>query len=122
MSTEILEIGKITIAVTNTEQMVAFYKNVYKCELKEFDVNGTTLYSGQIAGVKILLCPNSLAGVKAEQNRHQFDYIVKDLDRLVSFALASGGALQGKVEVIRDQKTATIVDPDGNTTVLIQKL
>lgn len=122
MTNEAFEISKITIAVTNTEKMVAFYRNVYKCSFSELDVNGITLYSGKLGGIGILLCPNTLAGVKAEQSRHQFDYIVDDLEQLVRTALASGGMLQGKIEITGDRKSATIIDPDGNTTIFIQEL
>lgn len=122
MTNQVLGIGKVTLAVTNTEKMVVFYENVYKCSFSEFDVNGTILYSGTLAGIKLLLCPNTLADVKAEQSRHQFELIVSDADQLVRAALASGGKLQGKIEITGNRKTATIIDPDGNTTVFIQEL
>jgi predicted enzyme related to lactoylglutathione lyase len=122
MTKDSFKIAKITLAVTNTEKMVAFYGNVYKCEFREIRLNGTKLYSGELAGLKILLCPNTLAGVKAEQSRHQFEYIVNDLDQVVRAALAAGGSLQGKVDITPQHKIATILDPDGNTTVFIQEL
>jgi len=121
MSNADFKIEKITVAVTHMTQMHAFYTAVFKCELKAIQNYGTTLYAGAIGDIDILLCPNEIAGVKAEQNRQQFDFIVTNLDLVIRDAKTSGGKLQEDVHVSEKQKTVTIIDPDGNTIVFIQK-
>lgn len=114
-------IGKITLAVTHMAEMVKYYEKVFQCHFQPFEMQGITFFTGQVGGFSFLFCPNTLAGVKAEQNRHQFDYIVNDLEQLVTKALSVGGSLQSPIEVSPKQKSATLIDPDGNTTVFIQQ-
>jgi predicted enzyme related to lactoylglutathione lyase len=121
MTNEDFQVARITLAVTNTEQMVAFYRQVYSCIFKEVNAFGTVLYSGKIGDMELLLCPNSIAGVKADQNRHQLEFVVSDLDSLTRDAKAAGGTLQGEIVENAGQRIATVVDPDGNTTIFIQK-
>ena len=67
-----------------------------------------------------LLCPNSLAGVEAAQNRHQFSYAVTDLDAVLARATGAGGSLSGAPQQQAGQRSATVIDPDGNTIVFSQ--
>ena len=122
MTNQDFKIDRITIAVTNVDQMVKFYKTVFKCELKESKAYGTILYSGKLGDIKILLCPNEIAGVKADQNRQQFDFIVTDLDKIIQDSKVSGGKMKGDITTSDKQKSVTIVDPDGNTIVFIQTI
>ena len=116
------KIVKVTIAITKVNEMVKFYKNVFNINFKESPVYGTTLYSGKFGDLNILLCPNEIAGVKAEQNRQQFDIVVPDIEKIIQAAKNAGGSIKGKINVTEKQKTVTIVDPDGNTIVFIQNL
>lgn len=116
------KIHNITIAVSNVEAMVAFYRTVFKCKLKEKNLFGTTLYTGQLGEINIVLCPNEIAGVKAEQNRQQFDFLITDLDKLIVDAKSSGGSILGEINATDTSKTVTVIDPDGNTIVFVQKL
>ncbi len=84
---------QITLAATNIDAMVRFYAAVFGIELRPVDAYGTTLYRGALDGVSFVLCPNSLAGVQAENSRHQFTYAVADLAAIVARAVAAGGVV-----------------------------
>ena len=117
MTNQEFKISKITIAVTNINAMVTFYKTVFKCEFTENKVYGTTLFSGTLGDIKLLLCPNEIAGVKAEQNRQQFEFTVKDLDVLIHDAKTAGGTIKDEIHTSGKERSVTVVDPDGNTIV-----
>ncbi|MCP4439476.1 MAG: hypothetical protein GY810_11090 [Aureispira sp.] len=116
-----LKIGKVTIAVTKINEMVNFYTTIFSCDFKKIDAYNNTLYMGEIKGVKILLCPNEIADVKAEQNRFQFDFYVKDIKKLIIDIETSGGRIIGKTEGAETLQSVSVMDPDGNTMVFIQK-
>ncbi len=115
------KVDQITIAVTNVNQMVTFYETVFKCILKEEEINGIKLYLGELAGVKILLCPNKLAKVNAQQNRHQFHFIVTDLGEVIKDVIATRGIIKEEIISTNKLKTVTIIDPDKNTIVFTEK-
>jgi predicted enzyme related to lactoylglutathione lyase len=116
------KISQITIAVTDMDAMVKFYENVFGIKLKSFDAYGSTLYSGKMGEIVLMLCPKEIAGVTAKQTRHQFDYIINDVDSVVKAAQDSAGSLMGDVEVSESSKAASVTDPDGNSMVFIQLL
>lgn len=122
MTTQEFKIDTITIAITNISEMVNFYETVFNCGFTEIEAYGTTLFSGNLAGIKILLCPNEVACVNAEKNRHQFDFLVTNLDNVICLAQASNGTLSGDIIKSADKKAVTIIDPDGNTMNFIQKI
>lgn len=114
-------IGKVTMAITDMEQMVKFYRETFGVELKGFEgFGGHMFYSGTFLGMQMLLCPNAIAGVEAKQNRHQFDIITGDFDGVLARAATSGGSVhdQGESGGVR---YATLIDPDGNTMVIIEE-
>ncbi len=116
------KLSKITVSITNIDLMVNFYKTVFDCDFKEINAFGTTLYSDSFCGINILLCPNTIAGVVAEQNRQQFDIEVTDINKTIQNVITAGGSLKREIEQNTNQKIASIVDPDGNTMVFIQNL
>lgn len=115
-------ISKITLSVNNMEEMIHFYSIVFGAEFREIEGYGTKLYTTVIAGSNMLFCPNDIAGVDANQNRHQFDYFVSELDSVIEKVKASGGRIQGNIHQTRYYKSISAIDPDGNTMVFIQKL
>jgi predicted enzyme related to lactoylglutathione lyase len=102
----------LTIAAVDVDHMVAFYNAVFDAALAPFEAAGTTLYRGQLHGIPVVICPNSLAGVDATQNRHQFTYSVADLDGLLAVVEGSGGVVRE-----RSGDITTVLDPDGNTII-----
>jgi predicted enzyme related to lactoylglutathione lyase len=118
MSNSNFKISKITIAITNINEMVGFYKIVFKCDFKELSLGGSKLFSGELFGLKILLCPNDLAGVIAQQNRQQFDIKVNDAKKILEDVIKANGKI--KEPYNSETKTASVIDPDGNTIVFIE--
>ena len=110
----------LTMAVTNMDEMVQFYSNVFSISFDKREVYGTVLYSGQWGNLRLLMCPAELAQVHVDRNRQQFDMVVEDIEEIMSICLANGGkelnAVQDQEEVI----TASIFDPDGNSIVFKQ--
>lgn len=65
----------------------------------------------------MLFCPNSIAEVKAEQNRQQFRFVVEDAAGYLGKANASGG--RGELQESDGITIASIYDPDGNSMELV---
>lgn len=118
MNNSNFKISKITIAITNINEMVDFYKTVFKCNFKELSLAGTKLFSGELYGLNILLCPNEIAGVIAQQNRQQFDINVDDIKIVLADVIKANGKI--KESYNPKTKTASVIDPDGNTIVFIE--
>ncbi len=111
---------KITIACTDISAMTAFYSKVFNVEFKERDF-GFKMYSTKIGDINFLFCPNEIAGVIAEQNRHQFDYLVENIGEVIDRALSAGGLLHTELQKTETESNVTIQDPDGNTMNFIQR-
>ena len=111
------EIEGMTMAITDMNAMLEFYANVFNMEFEEMDVYGSKLYSGEWAGMKMLFCPAEIAGNTAEQNRHQFDIIVSDLQATIDVASQFGGELMHEIVETDSYKSVGIYDPDKNSIV-----
>lgn len=118
----ILKIDQITIGSTNVTQMAEFYSNVLNITLNKKEEYGMTTYSGNMGDIKIFLYPNQLAPNSMNQNRHQFDFVVSNLSPIVTNALKNGGKIKGEVIITQKQKSAVILDPDGNSIIFRQNL
>jgi hypothetical protein len=92
--------------------MVRFYDAICGTNLERFAAYGTTLYRGTLHGVRFVIVPNDIAGVDANQNRHQFVYLVPELAALLAHVVQAGGSVRDSTAT-----TATVLDPDGNTLV-----
>jgi catechol 2,3-dioxygenase-like lactoylglutathione lyase family enzyme len=111
-----MQIERITLAVTHMAEMVTFYNNVLNAEMVQ--VGNSPFYRGTFAGTSLLFCPNDIAEVDAQQNRHQFR-IAADINTIRVRVAASGG------EIINDgeeagRKILGVRDPDGNTYEFIE--
>lgn len=114
-------IAKMTLVATDIKAMVAFYNAVLGADFTPVQNAPEGFYSGKIAGIGTLLCPNSIAQVNAKQNRQQFDFIVEDIEASIQASLDSGGRLLEALSEQNGIKTASVYDPDGNSMVFIQK-
>ncbi|MFK7800692.1 MAG: VOC family protein [Anaerolineae bacterium] len=116
-----MQLKKITIAPINVKAMVHFYNHVFDAQLEPFEALGTTLYSGQLAGIELLFCPNEILGINAEKNRQQLAFSVGNLEAIIELVLANHGKLMGEVQVSPEGKACGVTDPDGNSIELLQK-
>lgn len=110
----------ITIAPVAVAPMVAFYNAVFDANLTPFAAFGTTLYQGQLAGLRLLFCPNDFLQIQAEKNRQQFSFVVSDIGAMVETAVCHGGTLTQPISQTANGQYAGIADPDGNTIELRQ--
>ena len=109
------QIEGMTMAVTNMPEMLDFYTAVFEIKFEEKDMFGSKLYSGKWGDLKLLFCPAELAQNKAEQNRHQFDIVVTDLDYVLKIAVGRGGKLMGEIQEDEKWRSAGVYDPDNNS-------
>ena len=113
-----IQLTQMTLATTRTTEMVKFYDTLFGTALQAREVYGTTLYRGSLAGIPLIICPNEIAGVQAEQSRHQLTFRVVDLSYLLQNVELAGGIIETQAT---DSLTRTILrDPDGNTLEVIQ--
>lgn len=118
-----MEIDRITIAITKMDAMVAFYNGLFDAGLQPLEpMNGFQFYRGKLAGIDLLFCPNEIAEVVAERNRHQFRFVVNDVDALRLKAVQLGGSTLDDESVTPTTKSGSVSDPEGNTIELMQKL
>ena len=110
----------MTIAITNMESMLAFYAEVFGIAFKERNMFNSILYAGKWGDLDILFCPAALAQNTAIQNRHQFDIVVTDLQKMITLAKKYGGTLMGEISENEQMYSVGLYDPDNNSMVLKQ--
>ena len=111
-----MRIGRIVLAVERMDAMIAFYDRVFGTDLRADP--GSPFHRGTLAGIPLLFCPNELAGVVAEANRHQLRLVVDDLDGVLATVVPAGGRIVNGEGGDR-QRVVGIADPDGNTYELV---
>ena len=113
----------LTIAAVNMEKMVRFYNVVFGAGLKEtVHIGDQQFFGGKLAGLEVVLCPNAIAGVDAEQNRQQFRFAVSDIEKVMETGLANHGSEINPVDEYKGAKVASMADPDGNTIEFVEHI
>ena len=113
-----IQLTKMTLATTRTEEMVTFYDTLFDTQFQTQEIQGVTFYNGTLAGIPILICPNEVARVEAEQSRHQLVLQVADLMSLLGQVEAAGGRIE--TPMTESMTEAIVRDPDGNTIEVVQ--
>lgn len=111
-----LDLVQLDLSSEDVPAMVRFYDEFFGANLKPFDGAGATFFRGELHALRLLICPNEIAGVEASHNRHQFNYTTNDLDGAIAAAEAAGGSIRE-----RAADSATILDPDGNSIVITDR-
>lgn len=114
------KIEGLTIAITNMEQMVYFYSELFGIEFTEKAMFGATLYAGHWGPFKLLFCPADIAQNTATQNRHQFDIVVPDIRLTIQLAKELGGTIMGELTEDETSLAVGIYDPDRNSIAFKQ--
>ena len=118
-----MRLAGLTIATTNMNQMVDFYNSVFNAGLKPtVHIGEEQFYGGKINDLELTLCPNTIAGVVAEQNRQQFRFVVDDIADVISKGLAHFGVEINPIDEYKGAKVASLADPDGNTIEFVELL
>ena len=113
-------LDQVDLFVAKAPQMVEFYESVFDMKMTEAEGGPYKFYKGKIPGfVAIQFVPEELAGTKFEQNRHQFNFRVKSLDKVVKTALEKGGTQQGEIIKEGKDRIFSVTDPDNNYIVFI---
>jgi predicted enzyme related to lactoylglutathione lyase len=113
-----MHIQRITLAVEDMDLMVEFYNSIFECGLAP--VSGSPLSKGRFADFELVVCPNSVARVVADQNRHQFRLIVEDAESLASRIEAAGGSVVNR-DTLDGRAIVGVADPEGNTYELVSQ-
>lgn len=121
-SDNLFAIDRIIIATTKTMEMCCFFEKLFSIKLFPVEAHGTTLYSGEIGGLKLLLCPNEIAKTVAENNRFQIEFIVHKLIELLDIVSQNVGQVKDKPIKEENFLVASFYDPDGNTFVFKEKV
>ena len=118
-----MKLDGLTIAVTDMKRMVAFYNAVFSANLEPtVNIGDKQFYGGKIAGVSLTLCPNSIAGVVAKQNRQQFRFVVDDIEAVMVKGKANYGTEINPIDEYKGAKVASLADPDDNTIEFVEHL
>src|SRR5512134_2098245 len=83
----------ITLVANNVAEMVQFYNTVFDANMRDQPAYGATFYHGTIARTHLVICPNALIGIVAEQNRHQLKFRVTRLDEALRRVRLGGGTI-----------------------------
>ena len=117
-----MRIEGFTLAVMDIEKMARFYNAIFDSGLQPREMFGSKLYQGQFCGLQLLLCPAEVAANSAEQNRHQFNIVVKDLDRFLERAIETGAETIGEVVEDLGYRSIGLYDPDRNSMVVKERI
>lgn len=110
----------MTMAITDMEQMLIFYAEVFDIQFEEQAMYGTKLYSSTWGGLQLLFCPAAIARNTAQQNRIQFDIVVEDIHAIIDLAIQHGGKAMGEISEGQLAWSIGIYDPDHNSMVFKQ--
>ncbi|WP_424962001.1 VOC family protein [Ekhidna sp.] len=110
----------MTLAVTEMEKMIEFYSEIFQLNFEKTEMYGATLYNTQINDVAILFCPAEIAENTAKQNRHQLEFEVQDLKKILSVVKKHHGSTMGNPTENDGIIQVGINDPDNNSIVLKQ--
>lgn len=116
-----IELSSITMVTEDMTAMLRFYNKVFAADFQPSEIlAGHQTYVGKLAGLRTIFCPNALVGIEAKRNRHQFHYIVDDVQGIMAIALANGGSILQEQQVINGKELAAVYDPDQNSIVFTQ--
>lgn len=115
-------LGAMSISTVNTSKMVNFYETVFKTRMKPHAVGNYTMYRGNIGGLDLTLTPNDLMGIRAEQSKHHFSFVVPNLEEYIRLVESAGGQQIQDIDIDYSEKYCEVVDPDGNAFELVEKM
>ena len=110
----------ITLATYRQEAMKTFYEEVFSIKFRTGELEGYTLFNGKLGDMDFQLCPAALAQNNTDQNRHQLSIAVSDLQQTVENVHKHGGKSISGISLTEGRLTASVMDPDSNSIVLMQ--
>lgn len=117
--TKVLALNKITLAVRDSKRMYEFYRLVLGAELKPLSTPAGTYYTGKLGPFELMLVPQDIAGIVAEDNRHQLGFVIESPENLDALIEQHGGSVLDEL-IGTDGATVVVArDPDGNSIELL---
>lgn len=116
-----IQIDKITIAVSDMKMMEKFYSAVFGIEFKKHEMGDFYLLSGMADSIQIMLCPKEMAGIEVDQNNIQLRFAIDDIEKVLKAGLQNFGTLIEELQKQGKVKFASLRDPDGNSIELVEK-
>jgi predicted enzyme related to lactoylglutathione lyase len=111
------KIEGLTLAITNMEKMLSFYSKVFNMQFTEKEMYDSKLYASTWGGLELLFCPAHIAGNKATQNRHQFDIVINNIQKIIATAKQHGGKTMDELVEDKYCKSIGVFDPDNNSII-----
>ena len=109
---------RIDLTVKDMDRMSAFYSRVFDVAFQPIEAGPHTFLVADVPGLCTLqLVPQEVAGITAEENRHQLNLNTADLELVISRALDNGGTQVGEVRTEGAGRAFGVRDPDGNYIV-----
>ena len=111
---------RIVVACVEVDAMADFYRAVLDTPFERVDAGPFHLYNGDLGGVGICLLPAGVAGIEADENRHQLTITVDALEPVIDQATAHGGSLLDDITERGDTRSCSVRDPDGNSLEFVE--
>ena len=113
-----IQLTQLSLATIHTPEMVKFYNTLFGAQLEATEAHGKTLYYGSLAGIPLIIRPDEIDDIIAEQSRHQLSLSVPDLSGLLQLVEIVGGSVE--TSAAESVVSAILRDPDDNAIELIQ--
>ena len=113
-----MKVLEITIACTHTIEMIQFYEGLFGFTFKTIQFPKGEIYEATLKEIKLTLCPASIAGISASENRHQLTYQVSDIKNCIHRVELLGGNIISELQETNQYLMIAIRDVDGNSIIL----
>jgi predicted enzyme related to lactoylglutathione lyase len=110
---------RIVIACNQIDAMADFYEAVLDGPFEKVDCGEFLFYDGQLDDLALRLFPANIAGIDADENRHQLMFAVESLEAVIERGTSRGGEMQGDMAEDGERRVCCLVDPDGNTVEFV---
>lgn len=112
-----MKLKKITLAVNDLDAMARFYERLLDVTFDDLKLYNSLVKTSTYQQINIMLCPNIVAQVQADQARHQFEFEVHSLNDI-----RNDEFIKSYIDMEMSNETfITLIDPDRNTLVLTQQ-
>lgn len=107
-------IGALTVVVNAAERVARFYADVFGVEFEVADLEGHSIFTGDLGGLEFSLVPRELSDVQCAENKTHWDIFVEDLDAVIAAVERSEGKTNDRLVEDDEIRCIGVFDPDGN--------
>ena len=113
-----MKVAEIVIACFNLKGMLAFYQNVFGLHFQDIKIPQGIIYEAISDRIKLTLCPATIAGIKAKDNRQQITYQVDDVKSNIENVEKFGGTIISELQEAENYLQVAVRDVDSNSIIL----